>query len=73
MKLLRSVKLFFYNSDKVLIMPSHLRTVTVDTLNLDYTEIIYHFPDGFLPKCIFHQLLAVVLRLCRVGQFEVIE
>ena len=43
------------------------------TINYDHVEIFYFFPDGFLPKCVFHQLLASTVDWCYIGNHKIVR
>ena len=62
-------EVFFRFNNTLLILPSHLKTFTtadidIDAVNLNCAEIIYVFPDGFIPKVVFYQLFTFVIDLC---------
>ena len=70
-------KVFFHFNNTLLILPSHLKTYTAADIDIDEVnlEIIYVFPDGYIPKIVFHQLLTFVIDLCghRLKSLNILE
>ena len=62
---------FRYENDTIL-MPLLLKWCNA-TVNCDHAEIIYFFPDKFLPKCVFHQLLANTVDWCYIGNHKIVR
>ena len=62
---------FHFRNDTIL-MPLHLKWINA-TVKFDHTEITYFFPDEFLPKCVFHQLLASTVDWCCIENHRILK
>lgn len=61
----------FEHNNEVSLVPSLLKSYTLDVDDLDHADIIFSFSDEFLPKSVFHQFLTAVVDLCHREGYKI--